>query len=141
MRATITVMWHVRLRMRVARPRARGRKRRSVGPSSAKQADDEQLVGVLLVVVHGVGDGAGEHLADVGGDAALGELQHLVGAPDVEAADQVEHLAGLAGATSARTWRCALVPVRSPTTVAPSLSLGPVISGDPSRSSPGRRGT
>ena len=37
-RATTTVMWHVRLRMRVARPRARGRKRRSVGPSSAKQA-------------------------------------------------------------------------------------------------------
>ncbi len=38
MRATTTVMWHVRLRIRVARPRARGAKRRSVGPSSAKQA-------------------------------------------------------------------------------------------------------
>ena len=31
----ITVMWQVRLRMRVARPRARGRQRLSVGPSSA----------------------------------------------------------------------------------------------------------
>src|SRR6056297_2772845 len=37
-RATTTVMWHVRLLMRVARPRARGRNRRNVGPSSAKQA-------------------------------------------------------------------------------------------------------
>jgi len=34
-RLTITVMWQVRLRMRVARPRARGRQRFSVGPSSA----------------------------------------------------------------------------------------------------------
>ena len=33
------VMWQVRLRMRVARPRARGRQRLSVGPSSAKQAE------------------------------------------------------------------------------------------------------
>ena len=69
MRATMTVMWQVRLLMRLARPRARGRNRFSVGPSSAKQASDEQLVGVLLVVVLGVGDGAGEHLADVVGDA------------------------------------------------------------------------
>ena len=38
MRPTTTVMWHVRLRTRVARPRARGRNRFSVGPSSAKQA-------------------------------------------------------------------------------------------------------
>ena len=35
MRLTMIVMWQVRLRMRVARPRARGRQRLSVGPSSA----------------------------------------------------------------------------------------------------------
>ena len=34
-RETSRVMWQVRLRMRVARPRARGRQRLSVGPSSA----------------------------------------------------------------------------------------------------------
>ena len=35
----MTVMWQVRLRIRVARPRARGRQRLRVGPSSAKHAD------------------------------------------------------------------------------------------------------
>ena len=35
MRLTMMVMWDVRLRMRVARPRARGRQRLSVLPSSA----------------------------------------------------------------------------------------------------------
>ena len=72
-----------------------GTKRRSVGPSSAKQAITNSSSASCGVVVDGVGDGAGEHLANVGGDAALGELQHLVGAPDVEPADQVEHGAGL----------------------------------------------
>ena len=38
MRPTITVMWQVRLLIALARPRARGRNRLSVGPSSAKQA-------------------------------------------------------------------------------------------------------
>ena len=41
--------------------------------------EDEQLLDVLAVVVHGVGDGAGEHLAHVGGGGPVGELQHLVG--------------------------------------------------------------
>ena len=59
--------------------------------------DDVELVGVLAVVVDGVGDGAGEHLADVTGDVAVGELQDLVGRHDVEATDQVEHHTGLRG--------------------------------------------
>ena len=74
------------------------------GPEAAQRralvgvaGEHEQLVGVLLVVVHGVGDGAGEHLADVLGDVAGRELQHLVGAAHVEAADEVEDLAGLGG--------------------------------------------
>ena len=56
-----------------------------------------ELVGVDLVVLLGVGDGRGEHLADVGGDGALGELEDLVGVVDVQAADEVEDLAGLVG--------------------------------------------
>ena len=39
------VMWQVRLRMRVARPRARGRQRFSVGPSSAKHAETNRASG------------------------------------------------------------------------------------------------
>ena len=58
---------------------------------------DEEFLDVLAVVVHGVGDGAGEHLADLGGGGAVGELQHLVGPADIEAADQVENGAGLGG--------------------------------------------
>jgi hypothetical protein len=64
--------------------------------------EHEQLVrvgdvGTRVVGVGGVGDGAGEHFADIGGDAALGELQHFVGVPHVEPADQVEHGACLVG--------------------------------------------
>ena len=47
------------------------------GPEAAQRralvgeaGEHEQLLGVLLVVVHGVGDGAGEDLADVLGDVA-----------------------------------------------------------------------
>ena len=56
-----------------------------------------ELVGVDLVVLLGVGHGGGEHLADVGGDGAVGELEDAVGVVDVEAADEVEHLTGLVG--------------------------------------------
>ena len=41
----MTVMWQVRLRMRVARPRARGRHRLIVVPSSAKQAETNSSSG------------------------------------------------------------------------------------------------
>jgi hypothetical protein len=56
-----------------------------------------ELVGVDLVVVLGVGHGGGEHLADLGGDGPVGELEHAVGVLDVEPADEVEDLAGLVG--------------------------------------------
>ena len=59
--------------------------------------DHGQGVGVVAVVVAGVGDRRGEHLADVAGDVAVGERQDLVGVGHVEAADQVEHLTGLVG--------------------------------------------
>ena len=77
---------------------------------------------------------------------ARGELQHLVGAADVEAADQVEHRLGGALLADDRTYfgrRWPSVPgaPRPCGAVAPSLSFGPFISGDPSRPSPGRRGT
>ena len=60
---SVIVMWLVRLRIRVARPMARGRKRLSVGPSSAVIRVDAQLVADQLVVVLGVGDGRLEQLA------------------------------------------------------------------------------
>ncbi len=47
MRETMTVTWQVRLRIRVARPRARGRQRLSVVPSSAKQADTNSSSGSM----------------------------------------------------------------------------------------------
>ena len=56
-----------------------------------------QLVGVLAVVVDGVGDGRGQHLADRDGGFAIGELQHLVGLTHGKAADQVEHHTVLGG--------------------------------------------
>jgi hypothetical protein len=53
--------------------------------------EDEQFVGVLLIVVDGVGDGRGQHLAHHDGGLAVGELQHLVGLLHGQAANQVEH--------------------------------------------------
>ena len=47
---------------------------------------------------------------------------------------------GTTGSIHMRLTSLALVPLRSPTTREPSFSFGPVISGDPSRSSPGLRG-
>ncbi len=91
------VMWQVRLRMRVARPRARGRQRLSVGPSSAKHALTNSSSAAMLVVVLGVGHGRGEYLADRPRDVTVGELQHLDGAGDGQATDEVEDLAGLPG--------------------------------------------
>ena len=60
----------MRLRMRVARPMARGRKRLSVGPSSAVTDGDAQVVADQLVVVLGVGDRGLEQLAPVARDGA-----------------------------------------------------------------------
>src|SRR5437899_2109171 len=56
---------------------------------------DEQVLGDLVVVVGGVGDGRREHLADHDGGVTLGEAQDLVGRGDVLAADEIEHDAGL----------------------------------------------
>src|SRR3546814_3003713 len=53
------------------------------------------LVRIELVVGLRVGDGRGQHLADVGGDGAIGELEDAVGVVDVEATDEVEDLTGL----------------------------------------------
>ncbi len=88
-------MWHVRLRMRVARPRARGRHRFSVGPSSAKHAANVQLLGIDQIVVRSVRGGGREALADDDGSVALAELQDLVGLLHLPAADEIEHLARL----------------------------------------------
>ena len=55
----------MRLRMRVARPMARGRKRLSVGPSSAVTARMRSSSPIELVVVLGVGDRGLEQLAPV----------------------------------------------------------------------------
>ena len=70
-------MWQVRLRIRVARPRARGRQRLSVVPSSAKQADDEQLLRVEPVVVEGVGGCRVQQLADHVRHLAVAVLEDL----------------------------------------------------------------
>ena len=50
------VRWLVRLRIRVARPIARGRNRLIVGPSSAWTALTYEVLADELVVVLGVGD-------------------------------------------------------------------------------------
>ena len=91
------VMWLVRLKILPARPRARGlealRGARLVGEARR----DEQLFAVLLVVVLRVGDRAVEQLADGGGGVALAELEDLTRRLHVEAADEIEHDADLAG--------------------------------------------
>ena len=58
---------------------------------------DEQLVGILLVVVLCVGDGRRQHLANVVGHLTVAELQHLVGTLHRQPANQVQHDAGLVG--------------------------------------------
>ena len=63
--------------MRVARPRARGRQRLQRRALVGEAGRDEEFFGELAVVVLGVGNSRVEHLADVVGDAALGELQDL----------------------------------------------------------------
>ena len=69
------VMWQVRLRIRFTRPRARG------APALERRAlvgvgvDDDQLVGVVAVVVLGVGDRRLQHLAGIAGDGARLERQ------------------------------------------------------------------
>ena len=96
-RSTTTVMCAVRLLMRPARPRARGVKRLRVGPSSANAAFTYSSSGSCSSLCCGVGDRAGEHLADDAGSFTIGELQHLVGAADGKVADEVEHDAHLRG--------------------------------------------
>ena len=79
MRLTMTVMWLVRLRIRVARPRARGRHRLMVGALVGEAGRHVELLGIELVVVLGVGDRRVQHLADREGGVALGEAQDVLG--------------------------------------------------------------
>ena len=111
MRATTTVMWQVRLLMRLRAAtgtRAEALQRRAL---VGEAGHDEQLVGVLLVVVlTALATALASTLRTSLATLAVGELQHLVGAPHVEAADQVEHDAGLGGRRRGGTWRVAFVP-------------------------------
>ena len=93
----MTVMWQVRLRMRVARPRARGRQRLSVGPSSAKQAETKSSSAGMPLLCSALATADSRHLRIDLGDVALGELEDLEGPADGLAADEVEHLTGLVG--------------------------------------------
>ena len=95
-RETMTVMWHERLRILPARPRARGVKRFMVTPSSAKAAETKSSSAFMAVVVHRVRDGRREHLADHVGGLAGRARQDLAGGGDVLAANEVEHHASLA---------------------------------------------
>ena len=72
---SVMVRCEVRLRIRVARPMARGRNRLSVGPSSAWPRSDPQLLADQLVVVLRVGDGRLEQLDPGLGGAARGERE------------------------------------------------------------------
>ena len=125
--STMTVMWQVRLRMRPARPRARGRNRLSVGPSSAKQAETNSSSASAMSSLCGVAALAtarGEHLADVLGDVALGELQGSRRRGGRLAADEVEHLAGLVGRRPHVAGPSAGCPAHL-AIVAPSFNFGP----------------
>ena len=86
----------MRLRICVARPIARGRKRFSVGPSSANDLLDPQVVAVELVVVLRVGDGGLEQLAPVARDVARRDGEDRARLFDGLAADVVADQARLA---------------------------------------------
>ena len=58
---------------------------------------DIELLGGLIVVVHGVGDSRTQHLVDLVGGQPLREEQDLTRLGDVLASDQVEHDPGLGG--------------------------------------------
>jgi hypothetical protein len=138
-RATTMVMWQERFLMAPARPRARGVNRFMVGPSSAKHALTNSSSGSCSSLC-GVGDGRGQHLAHHGGGIAIAELQHFVGLRTGRS--RMRSRTTRAFHADDRTYiALALVPLRSPATNDFSLSFGPVISGDPSCSSLGRRGT
>ena len=141
MRATRIVMWQVRLRMRVARPRARGRKRSQRRALVGEAGGDVELVAALAVVVLGVGHGRRQHLADRRWPLAVGEAQHVVGRAARRGRGSDRAPARALDADAAQVLRReARVPCARRAWVAPSLVLRPVIA-DPLRSSPGRRGT
>ncbi len=102
----------MRLRIRVARPMARGRKRLSVGPSSACTGGDPQLLADQLVVVLRVGDRGLEQLEPRLGGRARREGQDGPRLGDVLAADVVAHQPRLAGggAHVARLRACTSTP-------------------------------
>ncbi len=139
-RSTTMVMWQVRLLMRVPRPRARAANRRRVGPSSAKQA------------LTNSSSGSWPSLCWALATALASTLRTVVAIPlSVNCSTSSARFTGRsrmmlstrrALLAELRTYKAeALVPPFEPATKFFSLSFGPVISGDPSRSSPGRRGT
>jgi hypothetical protein len=77
-----------------ARPRAPTLER---GALVSKAGRHEELFGREAGVVLGIGDRRVEALLDDSGDAPLGELEDLAGAPVGLASYEVEHLAGLVG--------------------------------------------
>ena len=89
----MTVMWLVRLLMRLAEPLARGRMRALVDIGGL----DVQVLGAQAVVVLGVGDCGLQGLGDGLGSCAVGELQGLESALDLLAANLVDDHADLAG--------------------------------------------
>ena len=90
-------MCAVRLRIRIARPRARGCQRFIVTPSSANASATTSDSSFEAVVVDGVGDRRLEHAQDVVGRVPGGEAQLDARVGDRQAADVLQHDAGLAG--------------------------------------------
>ena len=79
-------------RWSVPRARAEAAHRRAfVGVARAH----EERLGIEIVVVDRIGHGRRENLADHTSGFALGELQNLIGAHDVETANEVEDHASL----------------------------------------------
>ena len=140
-RATTTVMWQVRLRMRVARPRARGRKRRSVGPSSAKQARTNSSSASCSSLCTALATALASTLRMSWATSRV--VNCRISSARRTSRPRIRSRTTRAFEAEPRRYLAvALVLGRSSSiSRAPSLSFGPVISGDPSRPAPGRRGT